>query len=1150
MKKNRLVLSRWRGFALLAVITSLALPQMVAAGNMPWFQTTTRRQPEVSRQKDGWHTTAYYAGQSKSGATLIDLVISLHNRPSGDNDVTTNDDRTPYEQIIQYFADGVYEMSNGAHKLRKVRIYTSGFYADKCDITWSASGWPCANACGRGIAGKHVYMFTNFSGTDFLTNQELGGYCLAHEWGHYFYGMYDEYKASNTSYDSYEQMPNSTDDPSNVSIMNNQWKGNTDKNWLNFSTDTRSDYTKNNAQFRVYKAACWQTLARNSTDDPKDGFRNSLPSRPYYSELSNVAPVAKSGASVPSSIELPSTEARSDLEIIWMDNTIVYQIVIDRSGSMDEDDKMENAKTAAKLLVDAAPLPDKPTDPAIAKIGVIDFDDSVTVTYPITEIRTQADKNAIKEAIDTLYPRGWTAIFDAALTALSGLNAEAANTAKITFLLSDGYNNVNDDLYDTVISSYRAAQVPIFSFGYGSSVDPRLASLASETGGRYYSSPTSLKFITSVFQDAMQAATTTTGIATGSTTLPAGQLASTPIYVDPSLKDLNVVVTFVGAPGDLTAELKDPSGVVVSPAETTQSGSETLIRWTVPTPATGSWTLSGTPTSGPVDVTFRATATPDDETTYTVALASLTGSTVTYPEPIVLLATLEKGLPICGAVVEGRVRAPNGDITDITLRDDGVPPDAIANDGSYSAILDYTLNGVYEIEVSMNNNAGLAHYTYAGVQMAIDRNGNSGDVPPAPVGENFMRFARIQITTTGVNTDDHGNTPDTATAIQPNNDDHPGKIDSAGDVDVFSFVCSASPTIIRVTDFALGMDPRLRIVGPDKSSVLVEGDLSNADTANGYLAVSVAGHIGSTLYAEVSHKDPVLARGTYNLSVGSSIPGDFAIRFTNPGVSWMISTSSTIDIAGVASAGCQKVTWSNDRGGHGTCSGTTSWSKTSINLEPGTNLITATATSSTGEKASATLTVVYWTGLVMVSVPLIPNQSDPGNAIDFSSWMRYDPLQGNYIVYGSPDDSAHFTWFQPAADVPGKGYWGYWQSPGTKLPSGMALNQTEGGSIKLKAGWNMIGNPFLSPLQWRLANILVKKGSTTKTLAEAKDTGWCADYLWGWKQSSSNPTTGEYVLVYDTGLVPGVEGWIKPWAGYWFKANVDCELILPPPPVR
>ncbi|MGC8863134.1 MAG: vWA domain-containing protein, partial [Armatimonadota bacterium] len=1055
--------------------------------------------------------------------------------------------RTPYEQIIQYFADGVYEMSNGVHKLRNVRIYTNGFYADKADIVWSASGWPCANACGRGTPGKHVYMFTDFSGTNFLTNQEWGGYCLAHEWGHYFYGLYDEYKASSAANDAHIHMPHSTDDGTNVSIMNNQWKGTTDKNWLNFSTSTRSDYSTVNAQFRVYKAACWQTVARNNTDDPRDGDRTSLAVRPYYPELAAVAPVAQPNASVSSSLELPTADARSDLNIIWMESNVVYQIVIDRSGSMYEDNKMENAKTAAKLLVDAAPLPAQPTDPAIAKIGIIDFDDRVTVTAPIREIKTQADKDALKAAIDTLYDRGSTAIFDAALTALSGLGSVATNESKVVFLLSDGYENASVAEYDDVVTAFTAAQVPIFSFGYGGSVDPRLASLASDTGGKYYSSPTSLQAITAAFQDALQAATTTTGVASGSGSVAAGETKTVPILIDPSLKQLDIVVTFQGAPADLSVELKDPSGAAVNALDTTQSGSETQVHFSVSNPAAGTWLLSGTSASGPVNVSYRATATPADQATYTVALASLTGYNVTYPAPIVLLATLEKGLPISGAVVTARVKAPNGDVSDLSLRDDGVPPDAIANDGSYSAIFDYNQNGLYEIEVSMDNSSGLAQYTYAGMQMAIDANGNSGNVPPAPVGEDFMRFARLQITTSGLASDDHGNDPDHATPIQPNNADHIGKIDSAGDKDVFSFTAPGGPVVVRVTDFALGMDPKLRIIGSDKTSVIKEGDLTNAATGNGYLALTISPVAGSTVYAEVSHTDNTAAGGTYALSAGSSIPGDFAIKFTQPGVSRVIVQSNSISIAGEASAGCQTVVWSNDRGGSGTCTGTTNWSASGVPLKPGTNLITATATNSIGEQASATLTVIYWTGLAMVSIPLVPNQADPGQAIDFSSWMRYDPQRNKYIVYGSAEDAGHFTWFEPAADVPGKGYWGYWQNPGTNLPTGTALPQTSGVSIPLKAGWNIIGNPFLSPVQWRTANILVKNGSTTKSLADAKASGWCVDYLWGWEQSSSNPLSGSYVLIYDAGLLPGVEGWMKPWTGYWFKALVDCELILPAP---
>ena len=49
--------------------------------------------------------------------TFIDVTISLEGSPD------TATEQAPYENIIEYFADGVFEASNGIHKIRNVRIY-------------------------------------------------------------------------------------------------------------------------------------------------------------------------------------------------------------------------------------------------------------------------------------------------------------------------------------------------------------------------------------------------------------------------------------------------------------------------------------------------------------------------------------------------------------------------------------------------------------------------------------------------------------------------------------------------------------------------------------------------------------------------------------------------------------------------------------------------------------------------------------------------------------------------------------------------------------------------------------------------------------------------------------------------------------------
>jgi len=847
----------------------LLLAQQTWAGKH-WFSTVRKEKQRspLTLDSQGMQTSA------TSDPVVFDVVISLYNDPNGDKDLATQDDRTPYEDIIKYFADGVYEESNAAHKIGKVRIYTGGDYSDKCDILWEASGWPNANVSGCGTSGLHVRMFTNFNSTNFLVSKEAGGYCLAHEWGHYFYCLYDEYKSKpgqetegGILYDDIFYFPHSTDDATNVAIMNSQWSavgGHND--WLNFSTSTIDDYNPNNAQYRVYQAAAWQTLSRKVSKDPRDGERKSLPKRIYYSELAAVAPTENRHE-----IELPGT-ARSDLEIIWMteDSGLVYQIVIDYSGSMGyEVGKMENAKTAAKLLVDLAEI-DK------TMIGVIKFDDEVNVVSPLTSINSEATKNAIKNQIDTIYSDGSTAMGDAAQKALNDLLAlGTTDDTKVVFLLTDGMSNTGIDPL-SVIPGYQSAQIPLFTFAYGSDADQTtLKDIAEATGGQFYFSPTTLSEITKVFNDAQQQASQSKSLTAASSTLD--QLQSFYFPVDSTLKRLDLIVTYHGNPGDAQVGLFDPCGVEVLPTDVVQSGSETLYQFSVDNPAVGEWLLRASSLVGPIDFSYHASGLPADQITYSLSINNLTGNTVQYPEPIVLLVCLEKELPIAGAVVNAEIKAPDGTTTVIELKDDGVAPDNVANDGYYSAIIGYNQNGMYEITVTMNNSAGLAVLTYNGLQPSADINGNGpGQLPDEPVTENFSRSAYLQVTVEGLQADDHGNNAGTSTQLNTESVDVPGKIDYAGDLDMFSLdVPSGMDTlVVRVTDHALGMESRLRIFSSDGVIVIAEKTLAPASLGIEYVLVKIDVNEGDRLYAEVSHVNTTANTGTYNISAGTLLASE------------------------------------------------------------------------------------------------------------------------------------------------------------------------------------------------------------------------------------------------------------------------------------
>ena len=145
-----------------------------------------------------------------NSVTTTNVSITLYNNP------TTDQAKALYENIIRYFADGVYESSNGAHQVATVTFHTSNANSDQADIIWVEKCHPNANVSGYGVSGLHVNMcdiFTDGYGQgkdyNFLSDdsrQKGGGYTLAHEWGHYYYSLYDEY-VGDKSYDDTFHFP-------------------------------------------------------------------------------------------------------------------------------------------------------------------------------------------------------------------------------------------------------------------------------------------------------------------------------------------------------------------------------------------------------------------------------------------------------------------------------------------------------------------------------------------------------------------------------------------------------------------------------------------------------------------------------------------------------------------------------------------------------------------------------------------------------------------------------------------------------------------------------------------------------------------------------------------------------------------------------
>jgi len=124
---------------------------------------------------------------------------------------------------------------------------------------------------------------------------------------------------------------------------------------------------------------------------------------------------------------------------------------------------------------------------------------------------------------------------------------------------------------------------------------------------------------------------------------------------------------------------------------------------------------------------------------------------------------------------------------------------------------------------------------------------------------------------------------------------------------------------------------------------------------------------GETVYLYVIDENGAVNSAGYPVTIGQS-QGSSAdttspvIQITGPTTNTTYqTTSSSVAISGTSSdnVGVTSVSWTNNRGGSGSASGTTSWSVSGIALLQGDNIITATARDAAGNTANDSITITY-----------------------------------------------------------------------------------------------------------------------------------------------------------------------------------------------
>jgi len=907
---------------------SLVLASRVQAGDH-WLSRVTVKTPT---QADAIMTASQVSeglasAMLANSTAVFGITISLDSDPQGDDDYNrdegaNDDEQNAYERRIEEFAKAVYQSSNGAYKIGKVTIFRSKpgeKRVDSADVHWdencAADQGPRADSSGRGVAGRRIWMCTNWPGSSSMSTPKGSGYTLAHEWGHFAYGVYDEYAQEQCHWLRQvlhlcpRSTPRATDTAAIPSIMNNQWVAVTGTvpagysgsaaDFLEFSTQNihpfRSDSEGENAQKRAFGESAWQTFTRDPDTDPKFSW---LPRRERYSLTAPADPKWI--------VNDDESTALSELYIRWVGRQVM-DLSIDRSGSMGGT-PLANAKTGANLLIDQIQ--------AGSAVGVSSFATNVVRNFSITDIPDPDTgvKASAKAAVHAIGTSGMTSLYDGLMFSLNAVQTFDQNRPGLVYVLSDGYDNDSTATEPSVISAYQAAGVPIIAFAYGSFAPTGpLLRMANATGGAFYQSPTTLAEIQAVLLAAEARFSSNVLLSSAKVVGAAGATTTRTIPMDSTLASARINLSYAGSQTDFQFSLLLPDGTnsgVSFVCEGSASCSATLDETFFAAFGYGDYEVQIVNTTGiQKDVTILVSATPSASEPYDIAVG-FASSTVNYPADLAIRATVTKGPAIAGLDVGAIVTGPMADTLHLVLLDDGKGADQVADDGTYSASIPYIANGIYTVVVTASNSAGKAQTTFEGISISLKEDGTAVTPTPTAITENFVRVGTASAIVGGVTSDDHANDPavDACTAMTDNNADTLGRIDAAGDVDCFSFVPSSvdHPIIVRATSLTSGMDPILTVYDHVGKAQIAQVDMftSESPSSGAIMTIPAAALDAAGLVLIVKHINPAAGFGGYAVSAGPPLTSDVATGLCGSaaGVSTLMAPTADLCTAGIASA--------------------------------------------------------------------------------------------------------------------------------------------------------------------------------------------------------------------------------------------------------
>jgi Ca-activated chloride channel family protein len=183
-------------------------------------------------------------------------------------------------------------------------------------------------------------------------------------------------------------------------------------------------------------------------------------------------------------LEVPTPEVIDAIQQQWGNQekkAADIVLVMDTSGSMQEDNKLNNAKAGAGQLVSL--LSDKDV------FSLISFSDSST--WASTDQALGTSRKSSSSAIESLFSGGQTALYDSVSQAYAHLQQRPADHIRALVVLTDGEDNESKESFADLLKGIHADAeshtIRIFTIAYGKDAERKqLQQIADATQGKAY----------------------------------------------------------------------------------------------------------------------------------------------------------------------------------------------------------------------------------------------------------------------------------------------------------------------------------------------------------------------------------------------------------------------------------------------------------------------------------------------------------------------------------------------------------------------------------------------------------------------------------------------------------------------------------------